>query len=189
MFVRSFAFQILAAKVPRYFRESGMAKRNSNKPQEHGRTGWRSRNCKEQFIVSPVCPRRITVVILIFTTMGLVGAGTEHPWPIYIRLFSTGGYPDIRSAHRLRALHACELPLHQRFRHVPRRLPGRPQTSSLPRATHRRSRPRHLPRWINLADRPIGLRCVLLSFSAEIRRHPWLGCCPWIASSRRWLFW
>jgi hypothetical protein len=35
-----------------------MAKRNSNKLQEHGRTGWRSRISKEQIIVSPVCPRR-----------------------------------------------------------------------------------------------------------------------------------
>src|SRR5271154_359976 len=27
-----------------YRRESGSTKRNSNKPQEHGRTGWRSRS-------------------------------------------------------------------------------------------------------------------------------------------------
>jgi len=34
-------------------RESGMAKRNSNKLQEHGRTGLRSRSSKKQLIVSP----------------------------------------------------------------------------------------------------------------------------------------
>jgi hypothetical protein len=39
---------------PCYRRESGMAKRNSNKPQEHGRTGWRSRSGKKHLIVSPV---------------------------------------------------------------------------------------------------------------------------------------
>ena len=42
-----------------YRRESGMAKRNSNKPQEHGRTGWRSNNRKKHLIVSPMCPRQI----------------------------------------------------------------------------------------------------------------------------------
>jgi hypothetical protein len=42
---------------PCYRRESGMAKRNAKKPQEHGRTGWRSRNSKKHFIVSPMCPR------------------------------------------------------------------------------------------------------------------------------------
>jgi hypothetical protein len=31
-----------------------MAKRNSNKPQEHGRTGWRSRSGEKHFIVSPI---------------------------------------------------------------------------------------------------------------------------------------
>jgi hypothetical protein len=43
-----------------YRRESGMAKRNFNKLQEHGRPGWRSRNSKKQVIVSPVCPRQTT---------------------------------------------------------------------------------------------------------------------------------
>jgi hypothetical protein len=38
-------------------RESGMAKRNSKKLQEHGRTGWRSRSSKKHLIVSPMCPR------------------------------------------------------------------------------------------------------------------------------------
>jgi hypothetical protein len=42
---------------PCYRRESGMAKRNSKKPQEHGRTGWRSRSGKKHLIVSPTCPR------------------------------------------------------------------------------------------------------------------------------------
>ncbi len=42
---------------PCYRRESGMAKRNFNKLQEHGRTGWRSRNRKKHLIVSPMCPR------------------------------------------------------------------------------------------------------------------------------------
>ncbi len=42
---------------PCYRRESGMAKRNSNKLQEHGCTGWRSRSSKKHFIVSPMCPR------------------------------------------------------------------------------------------------------------------------------------
>jgi hypothetical protein len=42
---------------PCYRRESGMAKRNSNKLQEHGRTGWRSRSRKKHLIVSPMCPR------------------------------------------------------------------------------------------------------------------------------------
>jgi hypothetical protein len=42
---------------PCYRRESGMAKRNSNKLQEHGRTGWRSRSSKKHLIVSPMCPR------------------------------------------------------------------------------------------------------------------------------------
>jgi len=36
-----------------------MAKRNSNKPQEHGRTGWRSRSSRKHLIVSPVCPRTL----------------------------------------------------------------------------------------------------------------------------------
>ena len=40
-----------------YRRESGMAKRNSNKLQEHGCTGWRSRSSKKQLIMSPMCPR------------------------------------------------------------------------------------------------------------------------------------
>ena len=43
---------------PCYRRESGMAKRNSNKLQEHGRTGWRSRNSRKHLIVSPMCPQR-----------------------------------------------------------------------------------------------------------------------------------
>jgi hypothetical protein len=42
---------------PCYRRESGMAKRNSRKLQEHGRTGWRSRSGREHLIVSPMCPR------------------------------------------------------------------------------------------------------------------------------------
>jgi len=42
---------------PCYRRENGMAKRNSNKLQEHGRTGWRSRSSKKHVIVSPMCPR------------------------------------------------------------------------------------------------------------------------------------
>ena len=42
---------------PRLRRESGMAKRNSKKPQEHGRTGWRSRNSRKHLIVCPMCPR------------------------------------------------------------------------------------------------------------------------------------
>jgi len=41
---------------PCYRREGGMAKRNSNKQQEHERTGWRSRNSKKHLIVSPMCP-------------------------------------------------------------------------------------------------------------------------------------
>ena len=43
---------------PCYRRESGMAKRNSNKLQEHGRTGWRARNSRKHLIVSPMCPLR-----------------------------------------------------------------------------------------------------------------------------------
>ena len=42
---------------PCYRRESGMAKRNSNKLQEHGRTGWRSRSSKKHLIVSPMWPQ------------------------------------------------------------------------------------------------------------------------------------
>jgi hypothetical protein len=42
---------------PCYRRESGMAKNSSNKLQEHGCTGWRSRSSKKHFIVSPMCPR------------------------------------------------------------------------------------------------------------------------------------
>ena len=42
---------------PCYRRESGMTKRNSNKLQGRGRTGWRSRSSKEHLIVSPMCPR------------------------------------------------------------------------------------------------------------------------------------
>ena len=42
---------------PCYHGESGMAKRNSRKLQEHGRTGWRSRSSKKHLIVSPMCPR------------------------------------------------------------------------------------------------------------------------------------
>ena len=38
---------------PCYRRESGMAKRNFNKLEVHGRTGWRSRNSGEQISVSP----------------------------------------------------------------------------------------------------------------------------------------
>jgi len=34
-----------------------MAKRNSNKLQGHGRTGWRSKSRKKHLIVSPMCPR------------------------------------------------------------------------------------------------------------------------------------
>ena len=41
----------------RYRLSTRMAKRNSNKPQEHGRTGWRSRRSKKHFIVAPMCPR------------------------------------------------------------------------------------------------------------------------------------
>ena len=42
---------------PCYRRESGMAKRNSNKLQERERTGCRSRSSKKHLIVSPMCPR------------------------------------------------------------------------------------------------------------------------------------
>jgi hypothetical protein len=38
---------------PCYRRESGMAKRNSDKQQE---PGWRSRRGKRHLIVSPMCP-------------------------------------------------------------------------------------------------------------------------------------
>ena len=41
---------------PCYRRESGIAKRNSNKQQEHEGTGWRSRNSKKHLILSPMCP-------------------------------------------------------------------------------------------------------------------------------------
>lgn len=41
--------------TPRFRRESGTAKRNFNKLQEHGRSGWCSRNSKEQVNVSPMC--------------------------------------------------------------------------------------------------------------------------------------
>src|ERR1019366_699806 len=46
---------------PCYRRESGMAKRNFNKLQEHGRTGWRSRNSRKHLIVSPMCPRQFSL--------------------------------------------------------------------------------------------------------------------------------
>jgi hypothetical protein len=36
-----------------YRSESGMAKRNFNKPQGHGRTGWRSRNSKKHLNCAP----------------------------------------------------------------------------------------------------------------------------------------
>ena len=40
-----------------------MAKRNSNKLQEHGRTGWRSRSSKKHLIVSPMCPRCLLEIL------------------------------------------------------------------------------------------------------------------------------
>ena len=49
---------------PCYRRESGMAKRNSNTLQEHGRTGWRSRSSKKHFIVSPM-PRCVPSLLEI----------------------------------------------------------------------------------------------------------------------------
>jgi hypothetical protein len=42
----------------RYRLSSRMAERNSDKPQEQGRTGWGSRRSKKHSIVSPMCPRR-----------------------------------------------------------------------------------------------------------------------------------
>ncbi len=42
---------------PCYRRESGMAKRNCNKLQGRGRTGWRSRSSKKHLVVSPMIPR------------------------------------------------------------------------------------------------------------------------------------
>jgi hypothetical protein len=51
---------------PCYRRESGMAKRNSNKLQGRGRTGWRSRSSKKHLIVSPMCPRTFALVALPF---------------------------------------------------------------------------------------------------------------------------
>jgi hypothetical protein len=41
---------------PCYRRESGVLNVNSNKLQEHGRTGWRSKSSKKYLIVSPMCP-------------------------------------------------------------------------------------------------------------------------------------
>ncbi len=46
-----------------YRRERAIAKRNSNKPQGRGRTGWRSRNSKKQLIVSPMCPQLLTLAL------------------------------------------------------------------------------------------------------------------------------
>ena len=48
-----------------YRRESGMAKRKSNKQQGHGRTRWRSRSRKKHLIVSPMCPRPHSVPLSI----------------------------------------------------------------------------------------------------------------------------
>jgi hypothetical protein len=39
------------------YRRERMAKNHSNKLQEHGCTGWRSRSSKKHFIVSPMYPR------------------------------------------------------------------------------------------------------------------------------------
>jgi hypothetical protein len=44
-------------RFPDVLSENGMAKRNFNKLQGHGRTGWRSRNSRKRAIVSPLCPR------------------------------------------------------------------------------------------------------------------------------------
>ena len=46
-----------------YRRESGSTKRNSNKLQEHGRTGWRSRSSKKHLVVSPMCPRCLLEIL------------------------------------------------------------------------------------------------------------------------------
>ena len=62
---------------PCYRRESGMAKRNSNKLQEHGRTGWRSRSGKKHLIVSPMCPR---------TSSGRVPCSSMPGRPLLLRI-------------------------------------------------------------------------------------------------------
>ena len=51
---------------PCYRRESGMAKRNSNKLEADGRTGWRLRNSRKRINVSPMCPRSSTTYVQLF---------------------------------------------------------------------------------------------------------------------------
>jgi hypothetical protein len=64
---------------PCYRRESGMAKRNSNKQQEHERTGWRSRKSKKHLIVSPMCPPLNRGLRPIVTMQAVDSPGTPDP--------------------------------------------------------------------------------------------------------------
>ena len=57
-----------------YRRGSGMAKRNFNKLEEHGRVGWRPRNSREQIDVSPADQRPARRKTLFLIKRGFQGS-------------------------------------------------------------------------------------------------------------------
>src|SRR5271170_2610419 len=84
-------------------------------------------------------------------------------------------YPDTRREHHPAAPDACELPLRQRPRRLPRPSPHRPRTRFLPQATRPHSPNPHLRRWTIPANLPIARPTAFPVLPVRMPTYPRFG--------------